>query len=82
MKKYKMVLIGIFIFLVGCNQTSAIAQKQGTQDNSLTAFRENATNGVDLDLTVLSSTMVYSQVDNMVYEPDEEIGKTIKKEGL
>ncbi len=36
---------------------------------------------VDIDLTVLSSTMVYSEVYNMMYTPEEYIGKTIKMEG-
>ena len=41
----------------------------------------STTKGVDVDLTPLSSTMVYSEVYNMMYEPDEYIGKTIKMEG-
>lgn len=39
------------------------------------------TEGIDIDLTVLSSTMKYSQVYNMVTMPDEFIGKTVKMEG-
>ena len=37
---------------------------------------------MDLDLTVLSSNMIYSEVFAMVYAPDEYIGKTIKMEGI
>ena len=37
---------------------------------------------VDVDLTVLSATMVYSEVYGMVYEPDRYIGKTVKMKGL
>lgn len=33
---------------------------------------------VDVDLTVLSSTMVYSEVYNMMVNPDVYLGKTIK----
>ena len=36
---------------------------------------------VDVDLTILSSTMVYSEVYNMVYNPDDYRGKTVKMEG-
>lgn len=35
-------------------------------------------NDVDVDLTVLSSTMVYSEVYNMMVNPDVYLGKTIK----
>lgn len=37
--------------------------------------------GVDVDLTKLNSTMVYSEVYNMMYEPENYIGKTIKMAG-
>ena len=39
------------------------------------------TSGVDVDLTVLSSTMVYAEVANMVAEPESYVGKTIKMQG-
>ncbi len=35
----------------------------------------------DIDLTVLSATMVYSEVYNMMVSPEEYIGKTIKMKG-
>lgn len=37
---------------------------------------------VDVDLTQLSSTMVYSEVYAMMYEPEQYMGKTIKMNGL
>lgn len=37
--------------------------------------------GVDLDLTKLGSTMVYSEVYNMIYDPSQYIGKTVKMHG-
>ena len=36
----------------------------------------------DVDLTVLSSTMVYSQVADMMYAPEKYNGKIIKASGL
>ncbi len=36
---------------------------------------------IDVDLTVLSSTMVYSEVYNMLYEPQKYIGKVVKMKG-
>ena len=38
-------------------------------------------NELDVDLTTLSSTMVYSEVYNMMYEPDRYVGKRIKMDG-
>ena len=37
---------------------------------------------VDLDLTVLSSTMVYSEVFKMMMAPEEYEGTTIKMDGI
>ena len=37
---------------------------------------------IDVDLTVLSSTMVYSEVYNMMVSPEEYVGKTVKMDGL
>lgn len=42
---------------------------------------EDSTEGIDVDLTVLSSTMVYSEVYNMMAAPKSYIGKTVKMEG-
>ncbi len=43
--------------------------------------KKGGTEGVDVDLTVLSSTMVYSEVYNMVMSPENYIGKTVKMDG-
>lgn len=37
---------------------------------------------IDVDLTKLSSTMVYSEVYNMMYTPEDYIGKTVKMSGM
>lgn len=42
----------------------------------------NLKNGdIDVDLTQLSSTFVYSEVYNMMVEPDKYVGKTIRMTG-
>ncbi len=41
-----------------------------------------AADGADLDLTRLSSTMIYSEVFNMRYEPEGYYGKVIRISGL
>ncbi|MCR5481223.1 MAG: hypothetical protein K6F52_00290 [Clostridia bacterium] len=38
-------------------------------------------NGIDIDLTALSSTMIYSEVYSMTFAPDDYIGKTVKMSG-
>ncbi len=57
-----------------------------SQDNASTdATTETATTGdpsIDVDLTALSATMVYSEVFNMMYYPENYVGKTVKMEGL
>ena len=43
---------------------------------------QTSADGVDVDLTVLSSTMVYSEVYNMLYnDPAHYFGKTVKARG-
>lgn len=42
---------------------------------------EKAPDTADVDLTQLSSTMIYSEVYAMVYEPDQYFGKTVKMKG-
>ena len=46
-----------------------------------TSTRENYYQNIDIDLTVLSSTMVYSQVYDIMVAPDLYFGKVIKMEG-
>ncbi len=40
------------------------------------------TEGIDIDLTLLSSTMVYSQVYDMMSYPEKYVGKTVRMSGL
>ena len=43
---------------------------------------QTSAGGVDVDLTVLSSTMVYSEIYNMLYnDPAHYLGKTVKARG-
>ena len=42
----------------------------------------NGDKSVDIDLTVLSANMIYSEVFAMVYSPEEYIGKKVKMEGI
>lgn len=68
MKRKIAAVLGIYLAgtLIGCGRNAAT----GTAMD------------VDIDLTALSSTMVYSEVFNMLYEPEDYIGKTVRMEGL
>ena len=60
--------------------------EQETPDEQQTPEKPEQTqtsaDGVDVDLTVLSSTMVYSEVYNMLYfYPEDYYGKTVKMTG-
>ncbi len=41
----------------------------------------NPEEGIDIDLTRLNSTMVFSEVNRMMYEPEEFLGKTVRMSG-
>ena len=61
-----LMLIALFA-LTGCgNEGSGNSADAGT---------------IDLDLTTMSATMVYSEVYDMMYTPENYVGKTIKMEG-
>jgi len=77
MKKFLCIFCTITLFfslftIAGCSGSSSDG-KQSSDKNSSAA--------VDVDLTSLSSTMVYSEVYNMLTKPDEYIGKTVKMHG-
>ncbi len=57
---------------------------EGEQVSEENALEESSGNdeGIDVDLTDMSSTMVYSEVYNMVYYPEQYIGKKVKMNGI
>ena len=49
---------------------------------AITEPPQASANGVEVDLTMLSSTMVYSEVYNMLYnDPESYLGKTVRARG-
>lgn len=65
---------------------SEIAQTEATNVPAESAALTETTQasksaGIDIDLTALSSTMVYSEVYNMMVTPENYIGKTVKMRG-
>ena len=66
------------------NQTAnpSVSQGQPAEKKSEAApTTSNPAQSADVDLTKLSSTMVYSEVYNMMVSPDNYIGKTVKMNG-
>ena len=65
--------------------TSAANEATDKEDNASNGKEEPSLSnieGVDIDLTALSSTVVYGQVYNMMYYPEKFVGKTIRMEGM
>lgn len=88
-KFYCLVMVAILFLLPACGseETSASANSPDAQPVASDVKEETEkespkTDGeVDVDLTQLSSTMVYSEVYNMMVTPDDYVGKTIKMSG-
>ena len=81
MKKYLCVLL--FLCLICVVTTSCSSTEAYQIDDDQPEIEENPTiiENVDVDLTALSSTMVYAEVFNIMTSPDEYMGKTIKMNG-
>lgn len=94
MKKWtkKIISIGICISmlssLMACSSDDADTQEetyeivkedQDTEDNVTT--QEEIIEEDIVDLTILSSTMVYAEVYSMLVSPSDYIGKTVRMEG-
>lgn len=72
-KSVKLILLcSLLLVLTACGDKKAGAE-------STTAQKEETQ--VDVDLTTLSSTMVYSEVNNMMISPGDYLGKTVKMKG-
>ncbi len=75
--------------ICGCSsKTPGLDQPAGINDVLEEAVagddskKPDSADSVDVDLTILSSTMVYAEVYNMMVSPEEYIGKTVKMKGL
>lgn len=60
-----------------------LSMLSGCSDAQTDSGLSGATEDIDIvDLTMLSSTMVYAEVNNMLTAPEEYVGKTVKVRGL
>lgn len=83
MKKAVCILLTVLFAanLMACGDSSTTADENAVQSQNLSSETAFTDDGIDVDLTQLSSTMVYSEVYNMMYTPDDYIGKAVKMKG-
>ncbi len=76
-----MLVLVLALSFVACSKNSD--KNENLNSNSTTKATETTTEvkSVDLDLTELSSTLIYSEVYNMLITPDDYKGKIIKMKG-
>lgn len=83
MKKIIAIILALVLSLsfVACSKNSD--KNENSNSKATTKITESTTEAksVDLDLTELSSTLVYSEVYNMLITPDDYKGKIIKMKG-
>ena len=64
------------------NATAGEGQSEAAEPANEEASAPSPSPGADVDLTILSSTMVYSEVYSMMFTPEKYIGRTVKMEGI
>lgn len=79
MKKWIALVLAAFLLLTGCGKRETAAADTSSAQKE-TAMKV-AAQTVDVDLTTLSSTMVYSEVYSMLVEPERYEGKTVRMAG-
>ena len=73
----KLILILSALVLVAA--LTACSSKTAATGTTETAAK--AAQNIDVDLTQMSSTMIYSEVQNMMLKPVDYVGKTVKMQG-
>ncbi len=73
----KLIIIGLTLSML-----LTVSCSNGLEDEvDAQGLETEAEDNIDIDLTEFSSTMVYSEVYNMVENPDAYVGKVVKAEG-
>lgn len=73
----KLILILAALVLVAA--LTACSSKTVATGTTETAAK--AAQSIDVDLTQMSSTMIYSEVQNMMLKPADYVGKTVRMQG-
>ena len=84
----KRILCGLLAFamcfaLAGCSESTeeTTAGTPAPVPVDTEGQTQPVADSIDVDLTTLSSTMVYSEVYNMITTPDDYLGKMVKMQG-
>lgn len=75
MKKLILILSAL-VLVAALTACSGKTVATGTTETAAKAAQN-----IDVDLTQMSSTMVYSEVQNMMLKPADYVGKTVKMQG-
>lgn len=83
MKKIIAIILALVLALsfVACSKNSDKNENSNSKATTKATETTTEAKSVDLDLTELSSTVVYSEVYNMLITPDDYKGKIIKMKG-
>lgn len=74
-----LIIAMTFVFVSSCSQNTKTEDTK--QSEVITEKEQNEELKVDLDVTEFSITIVYALLENMVQNPDDYIGKTVKITG-
>lgn len=88
MKKILSLILALTVIfaLTACgntqdSQNTDISDTSSSTSLSADNVNKSSTDGIDLDLTALSSTVVYAEVYNMMTTPSDYLGKKVKMSG-
>ena len=81
MKKTKTILAASLLTVLLLSLCACGGGEQATAPAEANTETASAPASVDVDLTQLSSTMVYSEVYNIMMAPEDYVGKIIRMEG-
>lgn len=76
-----MLILVLALSFVACSKNSDKNENSNPKTTTKTTETTTEAKSVDLDLTQLSSTLIYSEVYNMLITPDDYKGKIIKMKG-
>lgn len=76
-----MLVLVLALSFVACSKNSDKNENSNSKTTTKATETTIEAKSVDLDLTQLSSTLIYSEVYNMLITPDDYKGKIIKMKG-
>ncbi|MCL2045326.1 MAG: hypothetical protein FWG88_02950 [Oscillospiraceae bacterium] len=83
MKKISLLIFLLSIFIIFTSACKGREEPLTTNSDTVEqSVSVETVRKIDLDLTVLSSTIIYGEVYQITTKPDEYVGKTIKMSGI